>query len=183
TATPATGSEVGNHRGPGRSRDGDRPTGPWARVSAAVRGRTARRRAGARLARPRLRMGQVDRLVMLAVLSAVGIVWLVLVGFDAFTTFVGELDEIGRGNYRLATAASFVLMTLPRRAWEMFGYAALLGSLAGLGQLAGSGELTALRAAGLSKLRICASVALSLVVLTAAVAVLGETIGPFGEQK
>src|SRR5690606_39909904 len=95
--------------------------------------------------RPRAWLGQVDRLVMLAVLSAVRLVWLVLVGFDAFTTFVGQLDEIGRGNYRLATAASFVLMTLPRRAWEMYGYAALLGSLVGLGQLAGSGELTASR--------------------------------------
>lgn len=128
-------------------------------------------------------LGQVDRLVMLAVLSAVGVVWLVLVGFDVFTTFVGQLDEIGRGNYRLATAATYVLLTVPRRAYEMFGYAALIGSLVGLGQLAGSGELTALRAAGLSKLRICASVALSLIVLTAAVTVLGETIGPVGEQR
>jgi lipopolysaccharide export system permease protein len=173
-------------RGSHRSRDESRRVGPLLAA-----GFAAARRVGARVwqrirairLRPRTWLGQVDRLVMLAVLSAVGLVWLVLVGFDAFTTFVGQIDEIGRGNYRLATAASFVLMTLPRRAWEMYGYAALLGSLVGLGQLAGSGELTALRAAGLSKLRICASVALSLVVLTAAVAVLGETIGPFGEQK
>jgi lipopolysaccharide export system permease protein len=65
----------------------------------------------------------------------------------------------------------------------MFGYAALIGSLLGLGGLANSGELTALRAAGLSKLRICASVALSLAVLTVAVALIGETVGPYGERK
>jgi lipopolysaccharide export system permease protein len=170
------------HRGFRRSHGGlQRVGGSFAGVRHVGAG--AWRRIRTLQLKPGTWLGQVDRLVMLAVLSAVGLVWLVLVGFDAFTTFVGQLDEIGRGDYRLATAASFVLLTLPRRAWEMFGYAALLGSLVGLGQLAGSGELTALRAAGLSRLRICASVALSLVVLTAAVAVLGETIGPFGEQK
>lgn len=133
--------------------------------------------------RHRLKLGQADRLVMLAVLSAVAVVWLLLVGFDAFTNFVGELDDVGRGNYSLAKAATYVLLTVPRRGYEMYGYAALIGSLIGLGQLAGSGELTALRAAGLSKLRICASVVISLVLLTAAVALLGETLGPAGEQK
>jgi len=72
---------------------------------------------------------------------------------------------------------------VPRRFYEMFGYAALIGALLGLGGLAGSGELTALRAAGLSKLRICASVAFGLAALTAAVVLVGETIGPYGERK
>ncbi len=128
-------------------------------------------------------LGLVDRLVMLAVLSAVAVVWLLLVGFDAFTTFVSQLDNIGTGGYTPAKAATYVLLTVPRRSYEMYGYAALIGSLVGLGQLAGSGELTALRAAGLSKLRICASVVVSLVLLTAGVALLGETLAPAGEQK
>src|SRR5690606_9621710 len=109
---------------------------------------------------------QVDRLVGVSVLSAVALTWFVLVGFDAFSIFVGELNDVGRGTYTLAKAASYTLLTLPRRLYEMFGYAALIGGLAGLGGLAGSGELTALRAAGMSKLRICASVVLTLTLLT-----------------
>jgi len=49
--------------------------------------------------------------------------------------------------------------------------------------LAASGELTALRAAGLSKLRICASVVFALTVITVLVAVMGEAIAPRAEQK
>ncbi|MBS0590369.1 MAG: LPS export ABC transporter permease LptG, partial [Proteobacteria bacterium] len=46
-----------------------------------------------------------------------------------------------------------------------------------------SGELTALRAAGMSKLRICASVVLALTILTVFVAIEGELIAPRAQQK
>jgi len=131
----------------------------------------------------RLGYKQVDRLIAVAVLGAVGLTWLVLAGFDALTIFIGELNDVGHGSYSLAKAASYTLLTMPRRLYEMFGYAALIGGLLGLGSLAGSGELTALRAAGMSKLRICASVVLTLVILTAIVTVVGETLGPFGDQQ
>ena len=77
----------------------------------------------------------------------------------------------------------YILLTIPRRGYQFFGYAALIGGLLGMGGLASSGELTALRAAGLSKLRICVSVIISLTVLTIGVMLIGETIGPRGEQK
>jgi lipopolysaccharide export system permease protein len=126
---------------------------------------------------------QVDRLVALAVLGSVGLTWFVLAGFDAFTIFIGEINDVGKGTYTVAKAASYTLLTLPRRLYEMFGYAALIGGLLGLGGLAGTGELTALRAAGMSKLRICASVVLTLVLLTVVVAIVGETLAPYGDQK
>ena len=126
---------------------------------------------------------RVDRLIAIAVLGAVGLTWFVLAGFDALTIFIGELDQLGRGSYNLGKAVSYTLLTMPRRLYEMFGYAALIGGLLGLGSLAGSGELTALRAAGMSKLRICASVVLTLVVLTALVTAVGETLGPYGDQQ
>jgi lipopolysaccharide export system permease protein len=131
----------------------------------------------------RMLFKRVDRLVAMSVLAAVGLTWFVLVGFDAFTIFVGELNDVGRGGYTLAKAASYTLLTVPRRLYEMFGYAALIGGLLGLGGLAGTGELTALRAAGMSKLRICASVVLTLVMLTTLVVVMGETLAPWGEQN
>lgn len=129
------------------------------------------------------RIKRVDRLVAAAVLGSVGLTWVVLVGVNAFMIFVGELDAVGQADYTLAKAVTYVLLTVPRRFYDLFGYAALIGGLLGLGGLAGSGELTALRAAGLSKLRICASVVLSLTLLTALVCVIGETIGPAGEQR
>ena len=126
---------------------------------------------------------RVDRLVAIAVLSSVALTWLTIVGFDAFRIFIGELNDVGQNQYTLTKAITYVLLTVPRRCYEMFSYSALIGGLLGLGGLAGSGELTALRAAGLSKLRICASVVFALTTLTAVVTLIGETIGPYGEQK
>jgi lipopolysaccharide export system permease protein len=126
---------------------------------------------------------RVDRLVAMAVLSSVALTWLTIVGFDAFRIFIGELNDVGQGQYTLSKAVTYVLLTVPRRCYEMFSYSALIGGLIGLGSLAGSGELTALRAAGLSKFRICASVVFALTTLTVIVTLVGETIGPYGEQK
>jgi lipopolysaccharide export system permease protein len=129
------------------------------------------------------RIKQIDRLVAYSTLSAVFATWLLLVGVDAARAFVSEAVDIGKGNYGIGSVMLQVLMTLPRRGYEWFGNAALIGSLLGMGALAGSGELTALRAAGLSKLRICLSAALSLAALTLLVAAMGETIAPVAEQQ
>lgn len=124
-----------------------------------------------------------DRLVARAVLLALAPVWLVLLGFDAITAFAGELDEIGEGAYTAGAAMLYVLYTLPRRAYELFPTAAVIGALLGLGGMAASSELTALRAAGLSRARIVAGVLLLLGAMTAGMVVLGETVGPAGESR
>ena len=116
-------------------------------------------------------------------LGSVLLAWGFLVGLDALNAFIGEVNDVGTGQYTLSKAVVYVLLTVPRRAYQFFGYSALIGGLMGMGMLATSGELTALRAAGLSKLRICVSVIFALTSLTALVMLMGETIGPRGEQK
>jgi lipopolysaccharide export system permease protein len=126
---------------------------------------------------------KVDKLVALSVLGSVVMTWGFLVALDAFKAFYTELNDVGTGQYTFSKAVVYILLTIPRRAYQWFGYSALIGGLLGMGGLATSGELTALRAAGLSKLRVCLSVILSLTVLTVLVMLMGETIGPRGEQK
>lgn len=124
-----------------------------------------------------------DRLVALTVLGALAMVWLVLLGFDLITAFAAELDEIGEGEYSAGSALLYTLYTLPRRAYQLFPTAAVIGCLLGLGALAATSELTALRAAGLSKMRICLGALATVVVLTLAMVIVAETIGPAGEQR
>ncbi|CAM5360452.1 LPS export ABC transporter permease LptG [Rhodanobacter lindaniclasticus] len=126
---------------------------------------------------------RVDRLVALSVLGSLLTVWLVLTGFDAVTQFLRQLGNVGKHGYTVTDAMVYVLVTFPRRAYEMFGNAALIGGLLGLGGLAGSGELTALRAAGLSRLRIAGSAAGVVAVLIVGVVILGETVAPWGDQQ
>jgi lipopolysaccharide export system permease protein len=126
---------------------------------------------------------RVDRLVAISVLGSLLTVWLVLTGFDAVTQFLRQLGNVGKHGFTVTDAAVYVLVTFPRRAYEMFGNAALIGGLLGLGGLAGSGELTALRAAGLSRLRIAGSAAGVVAVLIIGVVIMGETVAPWGDQQ
>lgn len=124
----------------------------------------------------------VDRLVAGRVLLALAAVWFVLTGFDALTALVGELGDVGKGDYGFLQTLVYTVFTLPRRAYNLFPTAAVIGALLGLGGLAASSELTALRALGLSRTRICAGAAAVVVLLTIGMVLVAETIGPAGEE-
>lgn len=131
----------------------------------------------------RFRLKRVDRLIAGTVLGGLLTTWLVLTGLDAFIQFANQIGLIGKNGYSLGKAVAYILLTVPRRAYDWFVFAALIGSLIGVGALATTGELTALRAAGMSKLRISLSVTGLVVLLMAGVFVLGETAAPAGQQR
>ncbi|MBU0501410.1 MAG: LPS export ABC transporter permease LptG [Gammaproteobacteria bacterium] len=93
-----------------------------------------------------------------------------------------ELGDVGKGRYTTGYAFLFVMMSLPRYAYELFPITALLGSLAGLGALANNSELTAMRAAGISMGRIVMSMMRTGLIMMAAAFVLGEVIAPPAEE-
>jgi lipopolysaccharide export system permease protein len=123
-----------------------------------------------------------DRLVARAVLGSLAGVWIVLLGFDALLGFAGELDDLGKGGYSIGHVVLYIVCTIPRRVYELFPTSALIGSLLGLGGLAATSELTALRAAGISRWRICIGAVACLAVVTAVMMINAETLGPKGEQ-
>ncbi|RDS82514.1 LPS export ABC transporter permease LptG [Dyella psychrodurans] len=131
----------------------------------------------------RLRIKRVDWLIGVTVLGSMVLVWLVLIGLDAMIQFVRQLGYIGRNGYTLSNAIFYIVVTIPRRMYEMFSFAALIGGLLGLGGLASTGELTALRASGMSRLRIAVSAVGVVAVLVVGVVVMGETVGPWGDQQ
>jgi lipopolysaccharide export system permease protein len=117
------------------------------------------------------------------VFGTVLLVWAVLLGLDLMLSFVGEFGDIGKGNYGTAQAIIYMAFTVPRRAYELFPYAAVVGALMALGQLAASSELTALRALGLSRRRLSLAVAGALALLTLLMVLSGETAGPWGDRR
>ncbi|MFO0042697.1 MAG: LPS export ABC transporter permease LptG [Pseudomonadota bacterium] len=123
-----------------------------------------------------------DRIVAASVLRALLATWLLLVALDAFTALADELAAIGKGSYTVGTAFAHLAWTLPRRAYEGFPTAAVIGALAGLGALAPTAELTAMRAGGLSKARIAAAAAGAAGAVLAVVAASGETLAPWAEH-
>lgn len=129
--------------------------------------------------RPRLHDIYIGRTVLLTVLAT----WAVLLGLDLVLSLSGEFKHIGTGSYTFGHAVAWAAFTLPRRAYTLFPMAAVIGSLMGLGQLAATSELTAMRALGLSRRRLAASVAISLSLLTGVMVISGETLGPWGQSR
>jgi lipopolysaccharide export system permease protein len=128
---------------------------------------------------PKLHDYYVSRIVIVSVLGT----WGVLLGLDVVLALAGEFGHVGKGSYTVNHAIAAIALTIPGRAYTLFPTAAVIGALLGLGQLAGSSELTALRALGLSRRRLSASVALALALLTLLMVVNGETLAPWGEER
>lgn len=130
----------------------------------------------------RLWIKRVDLLVGLTVLGWVLVAWIILVGLDAVLQFMRQLRFVGQNGFTVGNAAFYVFVTIPRRMYEMYASAVLIGGLLGLGGLASTGELTALRAAGMSRVRIAVSAVGVVALLIVGVVIMGETIGPWGDQ-
>ena len=100
----------------------------------------------------------LDRYIARIVVNTTLMVLLVLGALLAFVDFVGEIGEVGKGQYDLFDAIYYVILALPKRIYELFPTAVLLGSLLGLGALASNSELTVMRASGVSIRRFVRSV-------------------------
>ncbi|WP_165664651.1 LPS export ABC transporter permease LptG [Metapseudomonas otitidis] len=126
-------------------------------------------------------MAKLDRYIGTSVFFGILAVLGVIISLALLFAFIDELGDI-KGNYTLMDAICYVLLTAPRRAYEMLPMAALIGSLIGLGTLASSSELTIMRAAGVSIGRIVWAVMKPLLVLMLAGILLGEYVAPWSEN-
>lgn len=124
----------------------------------------------------------IDRYLGLNVLLATLLVLAVLLGVELFFTLVEELGDVGKGTYGVFDALAYVLLTLPRRAYELLPVSALLGAVAALGLLASHGELVVLRAAGRSILNIGLGVLKTGLLIALGGMLMGEFVAPGAEQ-
>jgi lipopolysaccharide export system permease protein len=127
-------------------------------------------------------MRVLDRYIGKAVIVSILIVLLLLLVLVSFGNLMEELSDVGEGNYTTVDAFLYVLLIVPRRTYEIFPVAVLLGSMVGLGALASNSELTAMRAAGVSLGRIMVSALKAGLVMMVVVIVVGELIAPKTEQ-
>jgi len=124
----------------------------------------------------------IDRYIGAAVFRNIALVLMVLLALDALFRLVRELNAVGTGNYDQSEMVIYLLLTTPSHVVEFFPVAALLGAITGLGSLANQSELVVMRAAGVSLLRISASVLKAGFILILALMLLSEFIVPPAEQ-
>ncbi len=127
-------------------------------------------------------MVKLDRYIGTSVFFAIISVLGVIVGLALLFAFIDELGDI-EDSYGLLDAAWYVLLTAPRRIYEMLPMAALIGCLIGLGTLASNSELTIMRAAGVSVARIVWSVMRPMLMLMVVGILIGEYVAPRAENQ
>jgi len=127
-------------------------------------------------------LSTLDRYIGRSILFTSLLCLLVLIVLAAIFGLIGELDDVGKGNYTLISAFYYTLLTIPGRAYLLFTPAVLLGSLLGLGAMASNSELTVMRAAGVSHARIVRAVLVTGIGLMILISLLGEFVVPRSEQ-
>lgn len=126
---------------------------------------------------------RLDRHVAIHILGLSAVVALGLVAIYTFINFVSDIEDTGQGGFGVGQLAVYTLMLMPAVLYTLMPLIAMLGTLMGLGALATQGELTAMRAAGLSILRIGGSAMLAGLLLGLLSLVLGDFLAPAGTQK
>ena len=120
----------------------------------------------------------LDRYIAKTVITGCLLACFIMLSIFAFVDYVGQLDDVGKGDYGALQAAVFVLLRLPQRLYELSPSILLLGGILSLGSLAANSELIVMRASGITPMRITRSVLQTGFLIAIMVAVLGEYIVP-----
>jgi len=105
-----------------------------------------------------------------------------LLALFGFFDLVRELDDVGKGGYRLGVMIGYVLLSLPSHAYVLLPAAALIGTLFALARMSEQSELTVLRSSGLSMRQLAGYVSGAGLVVALLTLAMGEFVTPFAEE-
>lgn len=125
----------------------------------------------------RMLQGYIGRTVLLAILGVTA----ALLMLDLVFSLLAELEDL-HGGYGFLEALQFILLTLPRRLYQLIPTGTLLGALVALGALANNSELVVMRAAGVSLLQILWAALRPVLLVALAGLLMGEYLAPYTEQ-
>jgi lipopolysaccharide export system permease protein len=116
------------------------------------------------------------------ILGATLLVLLSLLALFGFFDMIRELDDLGKGSYRLTAMLGYVALTLPTHAYVLMPAAGLMGTLFALARMSEHSEITVMRASGLSLRQLALHVSAAGVVIALVTLAFGEVITPLTEE-
>ena len=128
-------------------------------------------------------MRTIERYLAQQIYGAAAFVMVGFLALFAFFDLIRELADLGKVEYNLRAVFTYVLLSAPTHAYELFPVVVLIGTLYVLSHLASNSEYTVMRASGLSPRRAAwtlVKIGLAFVVLTF---VTGEWLGPWAEEQ
>lgn len=125
----------------------------------------------------------LDRYIAERLVVMTGLVLLVQLALMSFFVVVDALPDYGQANFQLYELLRYVVLSQPRRLYEIFPVLTLIGTLLGLSALAANAELVAMRAAGVSVAQIVNSAIKVGLVFALLTVVIGEYVVPWSESQ
>lgn len=125
----------------------------------------------------------LDRYIAHRVAVSTALVTGVLLALTIFFAVVDGLKDYGQANFGVYELVRYVVLSQPRKLYEIFPVATLIGALLGLSALAVNAELVAMRAAGVSVLQIIGSAMKMGLVFAVMATALGEYVVPVAENE
>ena len=122
------------------------------------------------------------RYISREILAATLLVLVALLALFFFFDLIRELDDLGKGNYRMNALLGYVALTLPSHAYVMLPAAGLIGTLFALARMSEQSEITVMRASGLSLAQLSLHVAGAGLAIALATLALGELVVPATEE-
>ena len=115
--------------------------------------------------------------------QSIGLVLLTLLALFAFFDLVGDIEDVGKGAFRLIHAFASVALMLPSRLPELLPVSMLIGTIFALSQVAQSSEFTAMRAAGLKPSKVLVWLILCALPWASLGLVASEYLGPVAMRE
>ena len=125
----------------------------------------------------------VNRYLAFQVFIGLCIATAVLLPLFSFLDLLDQLDDVGKGTYRVKDAFLYTALMLPRRFSQLAPFIALLGTVIALGRLAKNLELTALQIAGISPVRVSIAPLVVGFILLIFIALLEQFVAPELQQR
>ena len=125
----------------------------------------------------------IERYLARQIYAAVGFVLLGFLALFAFFDLIKELSDLGTGDYHLQQVFTYVLLSMPAHAYELFPVVVLIGTLYVLAHLASNSEYTVMRGSGLSPVRAAVSLAKIGLAFVLLIFVVGEWAAPYAEEQ
>lgn len=128
-------------------------------------------------------MNLLERYIAKTLILATGLASLIIMGVVLLLSLLGELKNIGQGDYGLQQVLLYAIMRLPNDLYQFSPMLILLGSMIGLSILSSNRELAVMRTAGFSIQQIIRTVLSTAFILVLLITLFGESLGPHLSAK
>ena len=122
------------------------------------------------------------RYIAREILGASLLVLAALLALFSFSDLFRELDDLGRGTYRLSTMLGYVALMLPSHVYVLLPAAGLMGTLFALARMSEQSEVTVMRASGFSMGQLAMHVTGAGLVIALLTMAAGELVVPYTEE-